>query len=610
MATYSTLRGSSAYYNDGFVQTGAASTLAALTDSLDTSYIRKPNSSNGYSYWAYVANPATSLPAAGTFYVGARTLGRISQGSGGNLDLWCFHADKATSPTATYDTITNTTGTQTVPATGATVSTASRASTGVITVTTAAAHTYAVDDLVMITGSTTGTPSNFVNATYRVVSIGASTFTAQDIRGAQAVSTVNATNGNVSLAWNVATPWCYPFYYLSTSPNQINNLEFGISDNSTASSRAYVYEVFTEVWTSPIPTTSITSIDLDTVTPFVVTTTSRPTIEWSYAQADGLAQHRSQLKIFTTSQATPDTPSAAPVWSTDIYSATSTATVSTDLLNGTTYYLYVKTGTSGLYYSGTDDTDVAWSSWASLTFTTSYTAPTAPTVSPVWNSTPQTVSLTLTGAAVTSPMTAQTFDVQRSDNGGTTWYFVRSGTSLAPNGSYVVTLTDYEAARGTTVQYRARSIATGAGSTLASQWSTAATLSVPSLTTWTLRSLSDTTQLYAATGVQVLADLEITQEETVGVFRPQGRTVPIVVHGTLQGRDGSLTILANGQTAFDNLLNVINGQENVLVADPFGEKKYIQVTGRSWSKTGAGASPRYTVNVSYVEVASGLTAGT
>lgn len=767
------LRNSGSLTDGGFVVSPSGSVNAALNDSSDSSYIRKGSTTNTVTLTQSSRDPSSlaggvSLPISGHYVTRAITRLRVSQGASGKITPGlAFRADTDTGAT-NYKGLNQTTGTLSLPATITTITSASKAATGIITVTTAAAHGRVVNDLILIQGSTNGTPTGFPNGAYRILTVGSSTtFTAQDITGYSGftASTVNATNGNISLAWNVISlPWDSGSWTATTGTAAqalVDTLCVYLEDatGSTFADRAYIYEAFMEVITAALPTVTVTGIDGDTAAPFVVTTTTRPTVTWTHAQADGYTQASYRVKVFTNAVANPDTATGA-VWDSGIVnSTTGSAQISADLINGSTYYVYVKTRT----YTSTANDD-GWSLWGSgtaasgITFSVSLPAPAAPFISLAWGTTEQRVRATLTGRAVTAPMTAQTFDLQRSDDGGATWYFVRGATGGVPNGSFQVIEDDFEMRRGITVRYRARSVATGAGNTIASQWAqytlwdfeagttgwtagsnttvsqsatqvyagansmrlapsaagtvsatagsstatpvvvggsytasawmrstsasrtatlslswytaaaalistsagtgttittsgwtqvsvtatapanaayvivtvsvasagsaadfmyvdnvefqiTTATVAVPALTNWVFRSLGSSGELNIAKDVKVLADLALEQTEDVGVFRPKGRTGAVVVHGTIGGEDGTYQIMCPDQATFDALLAVVNSRALVLVADPFGEQKYVHVVDRSFVKTGTTSAPRYTVQLQYVETDSGLTAG-
>jgi hypothetical protein len=228
----------------------------------------------------------------------------------------------------------------------------------------------------------------------------------------------------------------------------------------------------------------------------------------------------------------------------------------------------------------------------------------------VWDTTNQRLTATITGALYAAG--TQTFELQRSDDGGTTWYTVRGASALVPNGSYVATIIDYEATRNITARYRARAVGIISGPDVPSAWSTVATRIIPTSPYWTFRALSDTTQLSIVQDVKVRAELQTDQEESVGVFRPLGSDKSVVVHGELTGYDGVYEIFCGSSALLNSMLTLINSQAVILVVDPFNNQKYIEVTDRSWNTRTSGTS---LVNVSdltvnYVETDSGLNSAT
>ena len=135
---------------------------------------------------------------------------------------------------------------------------------------------------------------------------------------------------------------------LTVSPNGqnwsqtlLNNLVVKIQDDAiTSGARANIYEVYVDVVTVTKPTVSVTA---PTGT---VSTTSFPSINWTYAQADGLVENGYQIKIYdsATYSATgfdPDT-TEATVDTGEVISQDDGATLDVDLANSTTYRAYVQ----------------------------------------------------------------------------------------------------------------------------------------------------------------------------------------------------------------------------------------------------------------------------
>lgn len=101
-----------------------------------------------------------------------------------------------------------------------------------------------------------------------------------------------------------------------------------------------------------------------------------------------------------------------------------------------------------------------YGSWSAAgTLTQSYSPPNTPTLSVSPNQTTDIVTATVTpvtSAGYTSP----TIDLQRSDDGGSTWSAVRNGTGVSGTFGTGTPIIDYEAPRGQTENYRARVNAT------------------------------------------------------------------------------------------------------------------------------------------------------
>lgn len=360
-----------------------------------------------------------------------------------------------------------------------------------------------------------------------------------------------------------------------------------------------------------------------------VTSTTRPVLNFTYGQVDSVAQNGTQVRVFSSTKADP-TDNANLVWDSGNLGNVGTVTLGApnstypsgvDFTNGN-YHIYVRVGASPSGLTG----NRAWSSWGSGTassysaLTVSLTPPTIPTLTATWDSTNAKVDLVASVASAFSTG-SQVWSIQRSNDGGTTWYAVRGATDVNSTAAGVTpsnfSISDYEAERGTTssgttVRYRVKATGTltSGGATVASAWSTATTVSTTNAGTWILRSFTDTataTPAYDLRGARVLADVTIRREEAIGVFRPLGRTTAVVVHGDLEGRDGEWTIVAD--TDWTTLEGILNGQRIVLVLDPFGGHRYVRVISREYTIGGGAASPRYEVSVGYVEVGSDISAG-
>ena len=198
---------------------------------------------------------------------------------------------------------------------------------------------------------------------------------------------------------------------------------------------------------------------------------------------------------------------------------------------------------------------------------------------------------------------SQTWDLERSNDGGVTWTAVRGATGgnaiaagARPTGWLVY---DYEAARGTTVQYRTRAVGIVSGSPVSNGYS-ATTSAVTTLTTWNLKC----PEIPALNAVDVNVTNQPGEEltEDMGVFRALDRRYAVVVAGTLGGWDGDLTIVTLGDAAWQTVKSLLESQKILRLESLFGWSKYIRiVNGARVQLLGSSSAPRRVITVNYVE---------
>lgn len=391
--------------------------------------------------------------------------------------------------------------------------------------------------------------------------------------------------------------------YLTAAPdgeswdqNRLDALRIQLTEYKDSTDRTNVYALYADVDIATRPTVTVSS---PTGT---VTTPDGLEVNWSYSDVDGDAQRYYQVRIISSSVYTAgsfDAETSDAVWESGEVISPDTATAIGAYLADGTYRAYVRVAKTinGLPF---------WSLWAYSTFTASLGPMPAPTLTGSFNSASNSVALTVAGTSPALKSFANaTIQLQRSDDGGATWVNVRDADALAQDASYRAYATDYEAMRGITARYRARQIGyTGAilsSTSVAGPWSTALTLSITNDGKWWIKSM--TNPLLNMGGVRVLGpELSFTQEESVGVFRPLGRTRPIVISGYLYGQDSELLIASQGASEWASVAALAQRQDTLFVQDPFGQQVYIRVVARSHKLTGHKDNPiRYTT-LNYVEV--------
>jgi len=355
------------------------------------------------------------------------------------------------------------------------------------------------------------------------------------------------------------------------STETINGLRVKVTEYNDSTDVASIYELYVDVDKSAQPTVTVSA---PTGT---ITTTTAPDVTWAYADSDNETQAYYEIKVFSAAQYGAGGFSAATSTSTwesgEIASSDGTAVVGTLLLSGV-YRAYVRVAKA---VNGSP----FWSDYAYSQFTISVTPPSVPTLSASWDDNLGKATLTVTGTSPTG-YSSQYFDVHRSDDAGAIYTEIRNGGNITPNASYVGTVADYEAPRGVVAYYRARSVGVDASSNeFPSAWSTVQQVLITSDDTWWFKAIEDPTINIGS--VRVLAQLDTNIDEPNTVFRPLGKTRPIVVAGPLQGEDGIYSIKTVTEAEWDDIYPLVTHQGTILVQDPYGNQKYIRITARTWA---------------------------
>jgi hypothetical protein len=170
---------------------------------------------------------------------------------------------------------------------------------------------------------------------------------------------------------------------------RLNNLVVKVTDYASASAGiASLYELTAYAVINERPSASVTA---PTGT---VTDRSRPSVAWTYTDADDDAQSVYEVRVFTAAQYgaagfDPAT-STAEYASGQVQSSDTGLTIPVDLETGTTYRAYVRVG----HALGTTS---LLSDWAYAQFTMDYAAPPAPALNLAFEPTANVVYVTATG---------------------------------------------------------------------------------------------------------------------------------------------------------------------------------------------------------------------
>jgi len=331
----------------------------------------------------------------------------------------------------------------------------------------------------------------------------------------------------------------------------------------------------------------------------VVSTTSSPTIEWTYTDSDGDQQDYYQIKFFTAAQF--GAVGFNPTTSIPIYDSGEIASgdFSTGITDGTllvdgVYRVYLR---AGKVIAG----NILYSDWDFNQYTQDVVTPTIPTLSATYNSSSNYVSISAVGASVVAlGFDSQYFNIERSDDGANTWVDVRGADALVPDGTFTVSIIDYEAPRGQNVVYRVAAIGVLGENLSTSNYSANLTVAISNDATWWFKAVNDSALNIG--GVRVANGIQEGFTESVAVFRPLGRTTPVVVGGYVYGNDGQYTITTITDSEFNSLETILRYQGKLLVQDPYGTQKYVRLISRSWQLGGTSGRRIRRVSVDYVEI--------
>jgi hypothetical protein len=331
----------------------------------------------------------------------------------------------------------------------------------------------------------------------------------------------------------------------------------------------------------------------------VVSETSSPTLEWTYTDSDGDQQDYYQIKIFSFSQYT--TIGFNPISSVPVYDSGEIASndLSTGISDGTllengVYRVYIR---AGKVIAG----NILYSDWDYSQYVQDVAPPTVPTLTAVYDSNSNYVTLNATGASISGlGFDSQYFKIMRSDDGATNWVNVRDAVDVVPDGSFIVSVIDHEAPRGQSVLYRVHSVGVDGENLSVSNWSSSVSVSVTNDKTWWFKAVGDSDLNIG--GVKVSNGTQEGFVESVAIFRPLGRTTPVVVAGYVYGDDGQYTITTISDSEFNSLVPILRHQGKLLVQDPYGTQKYVRLLSRSWQAGGTSGRRLRRISVDYVEI--------
>lgn len=354
-------------------------------------------------------------------------------------------------------------------------------------------------------------------------------------------------------AWATTTPSPY------TAPwtdSDVDGLYLFLGRNVYGGSAALtrIYEAYVDVTyvAKPVVTPSLPT--------GTITATNLPTVEWDNTlDSDGGAQTHYQVRVFTSAQYGAggfDAATSDATWdSGDVTSSAETATVTSQLGDGA-HRAYVRVGQT---VNGTTH----WSDYAYTGFTIDVdlaAVPDSPTL------TVQTGRIKVHVEGNTGTATTTHLEVQRSEDGGTTWEPLRLTTDT--DGLVAGTsadLYDYEAPNGTVMKYRVRALhEVSTGNYVASDW--AATASA----TWTDTAWWLKCPEQPALNMIVYPDSlpGYQRPSRQGVFQALGSTETVIVADTRGAPRGTLRLQIDTPAEQDDLDALLDTNATLLLQCP------------------------------------------
>jgi hypothetical protein len=394
-----------------------------------------------------------------------------------------------------------------------------------------------------------------------------------------------------------ATTFTGPYY--TSAPNgsdwtqtNLNNVRVKVEEYKDTTDRGKIYELYVDVDIATQPTVGTVSA------PVGATATTTPDITWTYVDStDGSTQEYVEIKVFSSAQYNASgwsVSTSTPTWTSGQLAQADLNSVVGTLLTPTTYRCFVRVAKdiNGLPF---------WSDWNYSEFTVSYSTQSTPAMAVAWSASLGKASFTITGSSLGGSFTSQYHQVQRSDDSGVTWDYIRGGDEIILNSSNQGIIADYEAPRGITAYYRSRAVAVDSNSIeYPSSWSVTQQVLITNDTTWWFKCILDPTLNKGS--VRVLKELDVVVDEPNTIFRPLGASKPIVIAGPLQGEDGAYNIKTVTETEWDEFYPLLTHQGKLLVQDPFGNQKWVRITERKWTAETQSGNVYRDITAKYVEV--------
>lgn len=329
-------------------------------------------------------------------------------------------------------------------------------------------------------------------------------------------------------------------------------------------------------WTSSTAPTVVAGGDTGSPAS-TVTTTTRPTLAWSYSDAQSDSQAAWALYVFDQGFVDGHDMSDPAKWAADALVALS----GTDRARRGVVADYDFANGSYRFYVRAQDTSGRWSAWDNLGWTQNIAAPDTPSgLTATVNQADYSVALSV---SATTGGSADMIAFGYSDDGGATWGLVR-GAEAVPLAA-TTTATDYDIPFGVTRTYRA--VAYNDSPRVVSAVSNTITAGISAR----VYALTSTVNPSLGGKVQVVDAPTWTRTVKAGVFEGVGAEFPVVVDdGAPKSRRATLGLQTDLKPEWDKVAAVVEAGGVLLLRNPFGEAWYCKVVG-DWGRAQVKAFP-------------------
>ena len=414
------------------------------------------------------------------------------------------------------------------------------------------------------------------------------------------ISRKNYFYSGLAIRGTNTSPTTFTGPYFTAAPDgsewtqtNVNNIRVKLTEYKDTTDRGKFYELYVDVDIAAQPSVGTVSAPVSTVT------TTTPDITWTYVDAtDGSTQEYVEIKVFSSAQynaAGWSVSTSEPTWTSGELAQTELNSVVGTLLVPATYRCFVRVAKD---INGT----AFWSDWTYSEFSVSYSTQSVPTMVVAWSATLAKASFVNQGTSLGAGFDSQYHQIQRSDDEGVTWDYIRDGENVELNASNQSVIEDYEAPRGITAYYRCRAVAVDSNSIeYPSGWSVTQQVLITNDSSWWFKCIEDPDLNIGS--VRVLKELDVQVDEPNTIFRPLGSNYPIIVAGPLQGEDGAYNIKTVTETEWDNIYPLVAHQGKLLVQDPYGNQKWIRITDRKWTAESQSGNVYRDITLKYVEIA-------